>query len=75
MGNMYARAVSKGLKLMNHEVVKLSDNRLTQDGTMLLIKRLKTTIKHLDLSHNIVGGPPAKELGEFMKYKAVRYIL
>ena len=72
MGNVYAGAVSKGLKYMSHEVVKLSDNRLTSIGAQSLIKRLKPAIKYLDLSNNMIGVPPIRELATFLKFKATK---
>ena len=71
MGNSYARALSKGLKLLTHEIVKLADNRLTESGTLSLIKELKSTTKYLDLSYNILGSVSVRELGDFVKTRAI----
>ena len=71
MGDSYARALSKGLKLLAHEVVKLSDNRLSEKGTLALVKQLKSSIKYLDLSYNIIGNACAKRLGDFIKTRAI----
>ena len=73
MGNFYARALSKGLKLLTHEVVKLSDNRLTEQGTLALIRELKPSIKYLDLSYNVIGYTTTHELADFLKTRATRF--
>ncbi|MDR3547221.1 MAG: hypothetical protein P4M11_02905 [Candidatus Pacebacteria bacterium] len=73
MGNSFAKALSKGLKFLSHEVVKLSDNRLTEEGTLALIRQLKPSVKYLDLSYNVFGAVTARELGDFIKSRANRY--
>ena len=72
MGNSYALALSKGLKHMAHERILLADNRLTESGSLALIRKLKPALKHLDLSENLLGPGAARELGEFVKWKANR---
>ena len=72
MGNSYALALSKGLKHMVHERVLLSNNRLTPNGSLALIRKLKPAIKQIDLSENVLGPTAARELGEFIKSKAIK---
>ncbi len=71
MGNEYAQALSKGLKHMSPEVVRLSDNRLTPHGSFALVSKLKAGLKHLDLSHNVIGNLAIQKLADFIKTKAI----
>ncbi len=70
MGDSYAQALGEGMRLMNHEVVNMGDNRLTAVGTLAIINRLKPTMKYLDLSENIIGKDGAAQLGECIRQKA-----
>lgn len=71
IGDTFAQALGEGLKHMSHEVVELSDNRLTQTGSIELIKNLKPSVKKLDLSENIIGGGAATILGNYVKNSAI----
>lgn len=72
MGNNFAKALSKGMKCLSHEIVNLSDNRLTQEGSLSVILELKPSLKYLDLSNNILGASVAKVLGDFIKRQAIK---
>jgi hypothetical protein len=74
MGDFYAKALSKGLQHMAPEVVNFSDNRLSEQGSLAIIKKLKPSIKYLDLSENVIAGG-AGQLASYMKQKAVKYFL
>jgi len=70
MGNSYAAALSKGLEYMNPEEVNISDNRLSKNGTQLIIKELSRNVKVLNASLNSFDKKAANTLGEFVQYKA-----
>jgi hypothetical protein len=56
MGNQYASAFSQGLQLSNNvRKVNVSDNRLSEKGSLELVKGLNKHIQELDLSNNRVG--------------------
>ena len=73
MGDFYAKALSKGLQHMAPEIVNVSDNRLTEKGSLALISKLKPSIKFLDLSENVIGSGGAGQLGTYIKQKATKY--
>jgi len=71
MGDLYAKALSKGLMHVNSESVNLQDNRLTEKGVLYIISNLPATVKFLNLSYNVVGYNGSLKLGEYCKFKAV----
>ena len=73
MGDVYAKALSKGLAHISSEAVNLCDNRLTEKGSLSLIATLKPVVRFLDLSYNIIGPRVAIKLGEYGKFKAIRF--
>jgi len=60
------------LRFLSHEIVKLADNRLTEEGIAAVIKELKQQVKYLDFSYNWLGPACARELGEYVKCKAMQ---
>ena len=75
MGNAYAIALSKGLKQMNREEVNISDNRLSRTGSQAIIRKLNSTVKHLNASHNNFDSVSATTLGQYIKYRATGYLI
>ena len=55
MGNTYAQAFGQGLKHMNAKVVNMSQNRLSMDGTLHILKGLNPGVLDIDLSNNKLG--------------------
>eukprot|EP00830_Metopus_es_P001666 TRINITY_DN11450_c0_g1_i1.p1 TRINITY_DN11450_c0_g1~~TRINITY_DN11450_c0_g1_i1.p1 ORF type:complete len:106 (-),score=19.01 TRINITY_DN11450_c0_g1_i1:9-326(-) len=54
MGDQYAAALSKGLKHMTLENVNISNNRLTKDGTKVIINKLRPNFKFLNVSEKYI---------------------
>eukprot|EP00831_Metopus_contortus_P064510 TRINITY_DN57734_c0_g1_i1.p1 TRINITY_DN57734_c0_g1~~TRINITY_DN57734_c0_g1_i1.p1 ORF type:complete len:512 (+),score=72.03 TRINITY_DN57734_c0_g1_i1:91-1626(+) len=71
MGDKFAKAFGHGLRHMMPEVLNISDNRLSKEGSEYIIKNLKPSIKLLNLSDNIIGSRGAALLGDFIKQKAM----
>jgi hypothetical protein len=55
LGNKYISIVSEGIKRIDYDMVDLRNNRLNEKGAGKVLKNLRITNKHLDLSRNRIG--------------------
>jgi hypothetical protein len=55
LGNKYISVVSEGIKRIDFDMVDLRNNRLNEKGAGKVLKNLRITNKHLDLSRNRIG--------------------
>jgi hypothetical protein len=55
LGNKYISIVSEGIKRIDYDMVDLRNNRLDEKGAGKVLKNLRITNKHLDLSRNRIG--------------------